>query len=316
MSLLSRQIIFVTGKGGTGKSTITAALGELGASLGKRTLMVEIEAKGNLANFFEHEPVGFVPEEVRQNLWCMTMNTQDSLSEYLDLFLKIGRVSRVSLLSKIFDLVANAAPGVREILIIGKIAYEATLLESGARKWDLIVVDSAPTGRIIGQLEAPRAINELFEMGMVRDQTDWMIEILSDSARTALVAVTTPEEMPTIETIELYEAMGSVDVAMEAVVVNKVLPELFNAADEELFDELATPDMQEKLAAILGGPIEPVVDAARMAVQLRRSRVPFMQKLDSEIPLPMFNIPFLFGRDQGNRSTQLVAEGLRAELGL
>ncbi len=112
-ALLDRRLVFVTGKGGTGKSTVAAALGDLCASMGKRTLLVEVDARGNLTDFFEHARVGFAPEEIRPDLYCMTMNTEDSLEEYLTIFLKMGRVSRLSILSRVFDFIANAAPGLR-----------------------------------------------------------------------------------------------------------------------------------------------------------------------------------------------------------
>ncbi len=314
--LLGRQLVFVTGKGGTGKSTVAAALGELSARVGKRTLLVEIDAKGNLTDFYEHDRVGFDPVEIRPGLFVMTMNTEDSLREYLRIFMKMGRVSKLGLLSKIFEFVANAAPGVREILMIGKIAYEASLVDGGNFHWDMIIVDAAPTGRIIGQLDAPAAINEMIDSGMVREQTDWMREILSDPARTALVAVATPEEMPVAETIELAVASEQTDVHLQAVVLNRVLPELFTHADQALFDEMSADGPDELLDELTESHIEPVFDAARLAVAMRRSRVEHIRRLTEELPLPTLFVPYLFIRDHGVRSTNLVAESLAAEMGL
>lgn len=314
--LLSRQLVFVTGKGGVGKSTVTAALAELAASLGKRTLMVEVDAKGNLTDFFEHDRVGFEPEEIRPGLCAMTMNTEDSLQEYLQIFLKMGRVSKISFLSRIFEFVANAAPGVKEILTIGKITYEASLVEGNANKWDFIVVDAAPIGRVIGQLDAPAAIHDLIDAGMVRDQTGWMREILRDADRTSLVAVATPEEMPVTETIELGIATESIDVKLDAVIVNRVLPELFTTSSLEVFDDLATDGPAQLLEREFDGHAEPIMDAARLAVNLRRSRVEHIRRLGDALPITMVFVPYLFIRNHGKRSTTLVADALRAELGL
>ncbi|MFN8104157.1 MAG: ArsA family ATPase [Acidimicrobiia bacterium] len=316
LDLLGRQLLFVTGKGGTGKSTIAAAIGELAASLGKRTLMVEVDAKGNLTDFFEHPRVGFEPAEIRPGLWAMTMNTEDSLREYLQIFLKMGMVSRIGPLSSIFEFVANAAPGVKEILTVGKIAYEATLTEGVDFKWDLIVVDAAPTGRIVGQLDAPAAINELFEVGMVRTQTDWMREVLADPNRTALLIVATPEEMPVAETIELYHATEALDVRLAGVVVNRVLPELFTTAEEGVFDHLGDVDAMGVIEDVTGGPVGPVLEAARLAVTLRRTRVEHIRRLREGVPLPMLYVPYLFTRSHGKRATRLVADALAAEMGL
>lgn len=314
--LLDRQLLFVTGKGGTGKSSVTAALGELGASLGKRTLLVEVDAKGNLTDFFEHGSAGFTPEEVRPGLWCMTMNTEDSLQEYMQIFLKMGRLPRIGVLAKVFDFIANAAPGVKEILTVGKIAYEAIRTRGTGREWDLIVVDAAPTGRIVGQLDAPAAINELFEVGMVRDQTDWMREVLADPQRTGIVIVATPEEMPVTETIELYEHTKSLDVKLAAVVVNRVLPELFTTAEQATFDALGDEEPAAVLSAAVDGDPAPLFDAARLAVRMRRSRVEHIRRLQAAVPLPTLFVPQLFLRTHGQRSTRLIAENLQAELGL
>ena len=129
----------------------------------------------------------------------MAMNTEDSLREYLRLFVKVPLVGRIGPLARTFDFVADAAPGVKEILAVGKLAYEAR-----ERHYDLVVVDAEASGHIVAQIAAPRVISELVQVGMVRDQTRWMTDILEDPARTGLVIVTTPEEMPVTETIDLH----------------------------------------------------------------------------------------------------------------
>ena len=153
----------------------------------------------------------------------MSMDTEASLREYLKLNLKIPVVGRIGPLAKAFDFVATAAPGVREILTVGKLCYEVR-----ERHYDLVVVDAPATGHIVGQLAAPQAINDLVKVGLIRTQTDWMLDILSDPARTGLVAVTTPEEMPVAETLELADRVAAeTTVRLSGVVVNRVLPELF-----------------------------------------------------------------------------------------
>ena len=134
------------------------------------------------------------------NVFGMSMDTEASLREYLKLHLRIPVVGRIGPLARAFDFVATAAPGVREILTVGKLCYEVR-----ERHYDLVVVDAAATGHIVAQLDAPQAINDLVKVGLIRTQTDWMLEILSDPAQTGLVAVTTPEEMPVAETLELAE---------------------------------------------------------------------------------------------------------------
>ena len=240
--LLDRRLLFFTGKGGVGKSTVTAATALLAAERGKRVLLVEVDAKDNLTALFEHAPVGFEPKQIHPGIHVMQMNTEASLREYLKVNVKVPVIGRIGPLARAFDFVANAAPGVKEILTVGKVCWELRESLAGRADWDLIVVDAAATGHVIGQLDAPRAIQELVHVGPVRQQTDWMVELLSDPALTALNVVTAPEEMPVNETIELVaKAREQLDVPLGVVIVNRVLPELFTHADEEVFDALRAP---------------------------------------------------------------------------
>lgn len=202
-SLLDHRLLFFTGKGGVGKSTVTAATAFLAAERGQRVLLVEVDAKGNLTALFEHPPVGFEPEQVFPGVFAMQMSTEASLREYLRVQARVPVLGRIGPLARAFDFVANAAPGVKEILTVGKVCWELREALHGRAGWDLIVVDAAATGHVIGQLDAPRAIHELVHVGPVRQQTEWMVELLSDPALTTLNVVTSPEEMPVNETVEL-----------------------------------------------------------------------------------------------------------------
>jgi len=313
--LLDRRLLFFTGKGGVGKSTVTAATALLAAERGKRVLLVEVDAKDNLTTLFEHAPVGFEPKQIYPNVFVMQMNTEASLREYLKVNVKVPVLGRLGPLARAFDFVANAAPGVKEILTVGKVCWELRESLAGRADWDLIVVDAAATGHVIGQLDAPRAIQELVHVGPVRQQTDWMVELLSDPALTALNVVTAPEEMPVNETIELVaRARDQLDVPLGAVIVNRVLPELFTHADEEVFDALRSPAATAMLAAHTGIGIPAVLDGARLAVSLRRTRSPYLSELRDTVDLPLLLLPYLFVRDHGLRVTRMVAEALGQEL--
>ena len=176
-------------------------------------------------------------------------------------------VGRLNVLARTFDFVADAAPGVKEILSLGKLCYEVR-----ERHYDLVIVDGVATGHVIAQLSAPDAIGELIKVGPVKDQTRWMQDILEDHARTGVVLVTTPEEMPVVETIDLVGRIGSetkVDVA--AVVANRVLPELFGRSEEAVFDALERPAAMTVLEEVVGEGVRSVLDGARLAVEMRRT---------------------------------------------
>ncbi len=315
--LLNRKLLFVTGKGGVGKTTVAAGLALLGAQQGKRTLVAEVDAKGNLADFFETGRTAFQERELSSNLWAMSMNTEESLKEYLSLQLKIPLLAKVGPLARTFDFVANAAPGVKEILTIGKFLWEVR-----ERHYDLVVVDSVASGHIVGQLAAPSAIQEVVQVGLVRDQTGWMLDILGDPAQTGAVIVAAPEEMPVNETLELATRLGQETVVdLAAVVVNRVLPELFGRGEEEVFhalvDPAADPSPEDLLTDAIGAPVRPVLDGARLAVTLRRTRGVHLARLREELPegTPLLYVPYLFQRSHGVRATRQVAEHLAEELG-
>ena len=314
--LLARRLLFVTGKGGVGKSTVAAAIALLAAQEGQRVLLVDVDAKGNLASMFEHKPVGFEPVQVHPGVHAMQMQTEASLREYLRLNLRVPVLARLGPLAGMLDFVATAAPGVKEILTVGKICWEVRESLDGRADWDLVVVDSPASGHVLAQLDSPRAIRELVHVGAVREQTQWMVELLADPAITGLSVVTTPEEMPVNEAIELVErARRDIDVPLVAAIVNRVLPEPLTRDDEPIFDALREPQASAVVVDRVGPGATAVLDATRLAVALRRSRAVHLARLREALDLPMLYLPFLFVRDHGLRVTRLVAESLSEELG-
>jgi anion-transporting ArsA/GET3 family ATPase len=312
-SLLDLRLVFVTGKGGVGKTTVASALALLASQRGKRVLICEVDGRGDVAGLYEAPPTGYQEREVLPGLFVMTMDTEASLREYLKLQLRIPVVGRIGPLAKAFDFVATAAPGVREILTVGKFCYQVR-----ERQYDLVVVDAPASGHIIGQLAAPQAINELVKVGLIRSQTDWMLDILSDPARTGLVAVCTPEEMPVNETVELAGRVRTeTTVALRGVVVNRVLPELFGRQEEAVFDALCSARPRRRLDGLVGEEAGTVLAAARLAVTMRRTRAAHLDRLRAGIDpaVPLFFLPYLFARSQGLRTTRQVATSLGEELG-
>src|SRR5581483_5472926 len=284
VDLLEHRLVFFTGKGGVGKSTVAAATELLAAERGKRVLLVEVDAKGNLASFFDHAPVGFDPVMVHPGVHAMQMRTEASLREYLRLHVRVPVLGGIGPLANVLEFVANAAPGVKEILTVGKICWEVRESIEGRAPWDLVVVDAAASGHVLAQHDSPRAIHELVQVGPVRAQTEWMAALLADSTVTSLAVVTTPEEMPVNETLELVErARREVEVSIGGVVVNRVLPEPFTRDDSPVFAALREPGPVAALEARVGDGAIAVLEAAQLASSLRRARAPYLARLRTEL---------------------------------
>lgn len=313
LGLLDRKLLFVTGKGGVGKTSVASALGLLAARRGLRTLVCEVDTKGDLADFYGVGPLRFAPTEVKQDLHVMTMDTEESLREYLRLQLRVPLLSKIGPLAHTFDFIANAAPGVKEILTVGKLTYEVR-----ERHYDLVVVDASATGHVVGQLGSPVAINDLVKVGLVRNQTDWMIDILTDPAQTGVVVVTAPEEMPVSESLELIARLrDETEVDVAGVVVNRVLPELFARNEEEIFRRTRSAEVTSALQDRVGTGVGKVLEGAQLAVDLRRSRVPHLTRLRDGLPsgMPVLYLPYLFTRSHGVRATAKIADFIGEELG-
>ena len=315
-ALLDLDLLWVTGKGGVGKTTTAAALAEVAALHGRRTLVCEMDAKGALANAFDVGPLAFKPTTVAPGLEAMAMNTEDSLREYLRLFVKIPFLGRIGPLAKTFDFVADAAPGVKEILAVGKLCYEVR-----ERTYDLIVVDAEASGHIVSQIGAPKVIADLVQVGLVRDQTQWMLDILNDPTRTGVTVVTTPEEMPVTETIELLGRLTAETGAHPAAVIaNRVPPVLFSRREQRIADRL--DEALPTLTRAAGSGMATVLDAARLTEQRRRTGAGHLDRLRSFLDsspgiaenLPIITIPELFSRASGPRVVSLVADALIDEL--
>lgn len=225
--LCARDIVFVTGKGGVGKTTVAAALGTAAAGLGLRTIVAEVAARGDAGRRLgPAEPAVFEEREVAPGLFHISVDPDHALEEYLVDQLPVKAAADALARSRIFTYLTAATPGMRELLTVGKLWELAQPVRRtpGAAPYDLVVVDAPATGHGLALLAAPRTFAETARVGPIAHQGRTIDEMLSDPARTGVLAVTTPEETPVSETLLLRRSLREqTGLDVDAVLVNGLL---------------------------------------------------------------------------------------------
>jgi anion-transporting ArsA/GET3 family ATPase len=310
--LLSRRVVVLTGKGGVGKSTNAAVLALVGAQMGKRVLVIEVDAKGNVPDFFDSPRVGFRYRKLHKNIYGLSMQLKDSMQEYLAMMLRVPKFS-LRPLESFLDYTSGAIPGLKEVLVTGKIYFEEKALNNdGTRRWDLIVVDGAPTGHVVSQLAAARNLQRLMRAGPIQEQAGRVADMLADQRRTAVVLVTIAEEMPVNETIDLAKRFETdTDIRPVAMILNQLQPEMVPSELEDDFKSLVGgPASKTFLAAHPEG--EPLLQAGEMYLEGRGRAEHLSRLLKRHLKLPTIAIPYLFERHHGVAFTREMARLLNA----
>ena len=312
--LLVPRVLFVTGKGGVGKSTAAAAVALAGVATGRRTCLVEVEGRQTMARVFATAPWDFDEREVRPELFGMSVDPEASLAEYLDMFYGARRLSRFVVGPSAVEFATTAAPGIKDVLLIGKVReLERRRDPDGQFHYDLIVVDAPPTGRITNFLRAPDATTEMVGVGPIRGQAQSLVDMLLDPERTHLQLVTVLEEMPVEETIESVRALTDLGVTVGPLLVNRVLEPVGSAASRERIAAGLDPEAVAAILAEVDLPSgeEVVADllergthhTAALAQQSRQR-----ERLAQATDLPMLELPYLATHEFGEAEVRALAE--------
>jgi anion-transporting ArsA/GET3 family ATPase len=301
------RVLIVAGKGGVGKTTVSAALARAAALTGLSTLIVEVEGKSGLAGLFRQPPLDY--EEVvlspgggtegAGDVRARTLTPDDALLEYLEGH-GMSRISRRLAASGAMDVVATAAPGIKDILILGKVKQ----LERG-KKADLIVLDAPAAGHAITFLRSARGLLDAVNVGPIHSQARDVLEMLTDPTRCQVLLVSLPEETPVNEVVETaYSLEDEVGIMLGPVVMNG-LYRTIDGLDRD-------PDEAAHEAGAFLRPGEAA--ALRAAAEFRLKRAALqreqLERMAERLPLPQICLPYLFSADLGPEHVDELAAAI------
>jgi anion-transporting ArsA/GET3 family ATPase len=286
----------VTGKGGTGKTTVAAALALGLAEGGRRTLLVEVEGRQGIAQLFGYEPLPYKELRIAQvpgggEVRALAVDPEEALLEYLDMFYKLGAAGRALRKIGAIDFATTIAPGLRDVLLTGKVKEATTRAQDGKRVYDAVVLDAPPTGRIGRFLNVTAETARLAKVGPIKTQSEGVASLLR-SPITSVHVVTLLEEMPVQESLDAIAELTALHIPVGRIIVNSARPPLLPAGritKTELKRGLTAAGLPTDPATIAGLQIE------AKAHLTRRELEESLRAELAELARPMVELPLLAG---------------------
>ena len=287
-SLAEQRFLFVTGKGGVGKTTVCAAAALALAQRGKRVLVTMCNAKERLSAMLGSDVIGGEIKSVAPNVWAVNMDPEKALDEYGRLVLHSKTLASLLFDNKVARTFFRALPGMSEWTMLGKAWWHTTETRpDGSFKYDVVILDAPATGHGLDMLRVPKVIVEVAPTGLLRRDAERAYRFFQDPKSCAIVLVTLPEEMPMTETIELARALeGELALPVGRVIVNAMLPPLFSKEEREALEGIAVPHPTSALESVLA--------AGHDRATRERSQAEAIGRLASELPRRTTYLPLLF----------------------
>ena len=308
-SVLDKRLIFVTGKGGVGKSTVSAALGVVAARQGKRAIVCEVAQQERMSALFHGEGVGYHETRIAPGLYAFSIDPQRALEEYLLLQIKIRPIYELMFKNRIFTYFAAVAPGLRELVTVGKV-WELAQLDRPVKtgeSYDVVIVDGPASGQGIGILRTPKTFGDIARVGPVKRQADTIYGFITDPRQTGVCVVAWPEEMPVNETLDLQRNLkADLGMKIDRIFMNGLYPELFSDAEARTLGERCERD------AGRGGSTDIVRHAALRAALSEHGRARFhrqqLERLSTDSGQQVVELPFLFESEIDMAAVERLAD--------
>jgi anion-transporting ArsA/GET3 family ATPase len=286
-TLGDKRFVLVTGKGGVGKTTVCAAEAMALAAKGKRVLIAMCNAKERLSTMLGVPAIGPEIAAVGPNMWAVNMQPEKALEEYGILVLHSRALYKTLFDNAYVRTFLRAVPGMQEWSMLGKAWWHTTeTLKDGSFKYDVVILDAPATGHGLDMLRVPKVIVEVVPAGLLRRDAERAWALFKDRTTCAIVLVTLPEEMPTTETIELAQGLTELGLPVARVVVNAVLPPIFDRDERAALEALGPIDVVT--------PGDSTLVAARDRATRERVQAESMQRLSASFPDPPAFLPMLF----------------------
>ncbi len=311
--ILSRRLVILSGKGGVGKSVVGAALALAATRRGKRVLFAEIDtpAVAEAARYLGAPPVGPRETEVRPRLFTVNLSPAQVMEEYVRHTVRLEILARKILDSPVYHRFFSAAPGLKELMLLGKIMVLEEAREGWGRKprYDLVVVDAPATGHGLSFLKVPIAASEAVPVGPVGANARRILAMVRNASRTALVVVAIPEEMAVVEALDFAGSVATeVGIQPAAVVLNACHERRFTTAQEAEVLRLGSEGARGRLAD--GSSLAAALAAARHHIRRRKLTQFYEKRLKKALDVPLITLPYLFAEDVGPDSIDLLADRL------
>lgn len=301
----SSRVVIVAGKGGVGKTTVTATLAVVASRLGLKTLVVEVEGKSGLSDMFGRPPLTYEEAELAPGVTGRTLTPEQALLDYLDDH-GLKRVSKRLVRSGAAEIISTAAPGIKDILVLGKIK---SIERHGDD--DLVLVDAPAAGHAIKFLTAPRGLLDAVRVGPIRKQAHDVIDLLSDPERCRTMLVTLAEETPVNEVVETAFALeDQVGVSLAPVVVNSLYPGLGIDLAAAFDPDRVTRDAEAAGVFVPEREVDALCGAAEFHRRRRGLQLEQVGRLERGLPLRQVHLPFVPRTEFGPAELDLLADAL------